>query len=809
MNEQIEIFLKQIELQADEILVCKIMDYIYKCNANEITGLEQKIASLFCRSIACLSQDTITETVKESIIAAFDNIKTMANNSKGTSELRTIYLLNQVYKKDTKAEYDEVVEEEFGDLLDNLERIRILFKLFDEEQKEIFPIRALLFNLINSDNLMRDIKEVKTIQALMLALQIFDRNKYPQELEDIKNIVSENGLRFIEYLFENAQRLGGDDWKKNYEKNGTLVLYDIHKNTILIRNIYKDYFCVSREILNDYKCSSILEEKNEEGLVVGYYVEYSVDNFSITDLKTEFEMSNNKKSILQIIEIIYGKKYYNILFQQSLFKDTRGIVKPVNPFGGNDKYTIIDGNSVDDGISEVSKYLKIYGLITLSGKGIDIVNLGMVVCLEMIFYVKIDELGLNNNITFNELLTNWIKNCLDKKDSFNRFLKEYNEGIKYVFNKKSLYNKEFKNDYFMPYPIDEKILNVLEFNRTITSFQVAVFKTETDFFDDTIRIIKKDDQRDFSNYTLQFLDQDEMENVSDDLIACIDEKKQILYTGIELKYYNQLRNKILQINKNTLNINMIKKLNENHINEIKKMMLCFDEVFRKIHPRIKMEDIVRYRIAHHLLLLDMKENIFVEWYNLLKSHEIINYSIVNSLPYEDESGILYIPKDREKAQSTFRYIYNRYILSKSKRNKTYIYDINIQKKIDGYYINNKKIKKIIFLFDLIQKGKATKNTINYYLDKNNIEDNLHMNFYCNDKRINISEILKANTDCEVVIYSIYGSMEGIEKIREYMNIKMKNRKYTIKEPLKYISCKLSEEDNELYRNFISNFRLSA
>lgn len=110
---------------------------------------------------------------------------------------------------------------------------------------------------------------------------------------------------------------------------------------------------------------------------------------------------------------------------------------------------------------------------------------------------------------------------------------------------------------------------------------------------------------------------------------------------------------------------------------------------------------------------------------------------------------------------------------------------------------------------MIQKGKATKNTINYYLDKNNIEDNLHMNFYCNDKRINISEILKANTDCEVVIYSIYGSMEGIEKIWEYMNIKMKNRKYTIKEPLKYISCKLSEEDNELYRKIYNNNKIAG
>lgn len=53
----------------------------------------------------------------------------------------------------------------------------------------------------------------------MLALQIFDRNKYPQELEDIKNIVSENGLRFIEYLFENAQRLEAMIGK-NYEKMG-------------------------------------------------------------------------------------------------------------------------------------------------------------------------------------------------------------------------------------------------------------------------------------------------------------------------------------------------------------------------------------------------------------------------------------------------------------------------------------------------------------------------------------------------------------------------------------------------------------
>ena len=147
-----------------------------------------------------MPQNDITEDVKDLLINAFENIRTMANESNGTSELRTIFLLNQVYKSNSRAEYDEVIGEDFELLLDNLEKIRILFRIVDDNANEYFPISSLLFNLIKSDNLLRDISKVKTIQALMLAFQIFDKNKYPKQFEDIENIVHEKKLKFVDYL---------------------------------------------------------------------------------------------------------------------------------------------------------------------------------------------------------------------------------------------------------------------------------------------------------------------------------------------------------------------------------------------------------------------------------------------------------------------------------------------------------------------------------------------------------------------------------------------------------------------------------
>ena len=98
------------------------------------------MAALFCRSVACLPQNDITEDVKDLLMNAFENIRTMANEANGTSELRTLFLLNQVYKSNSRAEYDEVIEEDFELLFDNIDKIIILFIIVDDNANEYFKI---------------------------------------------------------------------------------------------------------------------------------------------------------------------------------------------------------------------------------------------------------------------------------------------------------------------------------------------------------------------------------------------------------------------------------------------------------------------------------------------------------------------------------------------------------------------------------------------------------------------------------------------------------------------------------------------
>ncbi|MCM1439554.1 MAG: hypothetical protein NC131_10200 [Roseburia sp.] len=799
MKEKIEIYLKRIDLKPELELVCDVFKFIEQCDARRINDLEERMAALFCRSVACLPQDDITKDVKELLLNAFENIRTMANEVNGTSELRTIFLLNQVYQSNAKTEYDEIIGEDFVLLLDNLEKIRILFRIVDEDANEYFPISSLLFNLINSDNLLRDISKVKTIQALMLALQIFDKNKYPKQFEDIENIVQEKKLKFVDYLLKGACRLGGDDWKSNYEKNGTLILYnnDRENGSILIRNMDRQYFDIDRSIQEIYNFSEIYEEKNEENIGVAYYVEYSLKDFDTVDLKKEFSIPNNRKSILQILKIIYEDKCYNILFENALFRDFASI-RIINPFSKNDTYTIVNGNSVTDGFIGVTEWLKKYGLVTLAGKGIEIVNLGTLISLEKICNVNFDLIGITDeNITFAKLLTNWIRNCGDKRDSFNIFLKEYTEKLKYIYDIEDLFGKEFKNDYFMPYSIEEELLKELDFDEVINTLPIDTFNIKRDFLNENRIISRIEDDKDFSDYEIKDIMGDTTNGLSGDVVACIDKKNHILYTGMEVKYYILLKEKITQLNNKVLCKDVIDKIDEFSISQFEKMMLCFRAAYNKVHPEILMNDIVRYRLAHHLLLLQLNQDKVKPWIDLLNRHEIVEYSFVNRLPHSGELGVLYIPKDRSRSQSTFKYIYEEYIANPLERDIVDIYDQKITLEKDGYYVGHQKITKVVFLFDLIQNGRATIDTLEYYLNKDSVEDNIHMVFYCNDIKVSVAEILRENSACEVEIYTIYSGKGGRKKVQDYIDKKLSNKKPKVLKPLKELTCVLSKEDNEL------------
>lgn len=168
----INTYLKDLVLSHEEKLINDIFVFL----ANEIKtensiDHEESIAKLFCRAVGSLDQNVIPkDEIKKAILDAFNNIRTIANNAHHNGELMCIDLLNLLCSEEDKL--DEISKDDFVLLLDNLEKIRCIFKISDVTSNLVFPIGRLLFRLINSDNLFTEIEKASSVQALMLALQI-------------------------------------------------------------------------------------------------------------------------------------------------------------------------------------------------------------------------------------------------------------------------------------------------------------------------------------------------------------------------------------------------------------------------------------------------------------------------------------------------------------------------------------------------------------------------------------------------------------------------------------------------------------
>ena len=414
----IETYLKDLALPHKEDLIKDIFLFLEKeIKTENATGNEERIAKLFCRAIESLNQDAIPEDdVKKAILDAFENIRTIENNTHNNGELMCIYLLNILCSKEDS--FEEVPQNDFALLLDNLEKIRCIFKITDVNGNLVFPIGRFLFKLINSDNL------------------------FAQELENIKNMISGKNLKFIEYLFNRCIRLGDEDWKENYEKNGLLVLYDPTVNKILIRNNKKSYFNVEYDT-TDYKLGDVTDEKNANNDSIAFFVEYPFEDYSFVNLSKEFSIENNRDRIAQVLDIIYYNRNYNVISKTALH-ERDGKIYPTNPFGENDAYVIDAGKAFKDGKSYISEILYKHGLLKISGSGLKYINLGLIVKLEEICAIPFGEFHIDDKITLDELIERWLVFCSDKQKCFDEFFKAYEEQIGYIYSPNTLFEKNMK-----------------------------------------------------------------------------------------------------------------------------------------------------------------------------------------------------------------------------------------------------------------------------------------------------------------------------------------------------------------------------
>ena len=256
--------------------------------------------------------------------------------------------------------------------------------------------------------------------------------------------------------------------------------------------------------------------------------------------------------------------------------------------------------------------------------------------------------------------------------------------------------------------------------------------------------------------------------------------------------------KIRQINSALTNNVDAKKVNETDIENVAERMACFKDAFDDIHPGIPIESVARYRMINHIMLLNTSKADITDWLALIKKHEIENFSIVkDKCPIGSVEGVLYVPKDRSRKQSTLKYINERYFNDFKKRNPVDIYDQTINEQGGVYYTGGKKIDKVVILFDNIQNGKSTKETIDKYINQKGKQTSDEIvTFECKGKVVTLSQILKAN-NCKIEIFSIYAGDLGIKNVKDYVNKKYSKMNIVVLEPLEKLTAVANAEDIEL------------
>lgn len=793
----IETYLKDLAFSHKEELIKKIFCFL----ANEIKtenaiGNEERIAKLFCRAVESLNQNTTpVDEIKKAILDAFGNIRTIENNTHNNGELMCIYLLNLLYSKENFLE--EISQNDFILLLDNLEKIRCIFKISDNNNNLVFPIGRFLFKLINSDNLIAEIRKASSVQALMLALQVFDKTQYPQELQDIENMVNGKNLKFIEYLSHECIRLGGEDWKENYEKNGLLVLYDTMEKKVLIRNNKLSYF-YSKYDTSDYKLSGVTAEKNANNDAIAYFVEYPLDECDFVDLAKEFSNENNRDRIAQILDIIYYYRNYNITFKFALHNRQRKIY-PTNPFGENDLYVIDKGMAHQDGKSYISGKLFKYGLLKISGSGLKYINLGTIVKLDEINAIQFKDFKIEEKSDLNDIIKCWLDFCDNKQKCFNTFFKEYKKQINYIFNQKELYEKKYEGEYLIPGVISEDLLKKLELDEKFSMYKLDKCKLKIDYLQEK-NIITDSSNVKLDDFRIQDISGEDVNISEGDFSALINESEKIIYVGFQVDLFFGIIEEIKKINQLALSEADVKIFSEADVKSISKQMLCFKYAIEEIHPEIPIESVARYRLINHMMLLRLSNADIRNWLALIKKHEIEDFSVVQTrCPITETEGVLYVPKDRSRAQSTLKHINNEYFNSSIKRNIVDIYDQTIEKKGNNYYTGGKKIERVVLLFDNIQNGSSTKKTIDKYINSREItKSDTIMVFECNENVISLSEILDSNI-CKIEIFSIYAADTGIKNVKDYVKEKYPNRSIEVLEPIKKLTSVVNKADVELIK----------
>lgn len=746
--------------ETNEQKLLEIIDALINVNSNEIPI--DCVSSLFCHLVSKFNEDDI-KNISDKIWDAFYNINALAEHIRtaesSTTEEKILLFLHDLVNDEEQV--SEKIFEDFTAICGELEEIKYIFILRDKQEKHYFPIGSLLQKVMSSYGKLESL-DTKIINTFILAMEMFKLEQDLSNIDALNKIVNDFHLEGLKILFKGNQLI--TTWKENLKYNGILVLIDKENHHIYIRSEDKGYF-------DDFNNKDeIQEEKNFHDKTIAYYLlqDYPEDAefISLNEILTKTEYSIDNK--LQVIEKIFYKKYYNVLYDKCFIK-VENTIKLVNEFSNKDRDIICGRNHYTATSDNLFKYgLRKYGLNTLWGHDVDYVMFASLFRLMLLHPLSLKELISKMNSVTSFFQDTLISFWLEKVNNVNSFLlnltDSYFNDINYIRHKNDIEDKRIEDIYWLPYKFPVNfIINKIN----------SICKTEEKDF----KVIEIEGRKTINDEIEFFYNKQKIENKF--LEKSISNNDEHIYYGFKKgkKYYIndkaipflRVLSNIHQKNEDIKSKSDLAFCKHSEIKNIcEKMQLQKDALIPKqMRYYSDFNTIATLRIIHHVIFNSFDKAKWNLFNKLIEKHKPVSYikTIENNSYIFDEENTLYVPKEDRSQCGTLSEI-NDYIRDKARRDLgLYINQLKIN---DGLYcLDDTEIKKIVFVFDTLQSGTSTKDYLNlfFYPDENSKKKN--PKYYCEQKEISLKQIIETNKP-KIQILFLYATEEGKQNIKDYL-----------------------------------------
>lgn len=707
-------------------LVNAILEKLSIINVTEMTKDRTLIADLFYATMVVIQED-LEKIYENKVFTAFYNISQIAQPGEESASLILLNFLNELFqhRSGENIEFD-VSPDETIVLLKDLDPIKFIFLLCDENGERYFPANRLLSNIICDRKFISSKIEPYHINILQLAVEMFKITGEENSQKQFDQLIDKCNLKFINYLDGTSIRVDTVDMA-NYKHNNVMVFYNEQENKVLIRHENDNYF------KNLPDGVQINHEINLQGVVIGHSVELPVEGVPI-DYSDAI-----KDNPIELLKMIYTRGFKNVLIEKMILRTNEGKYISLNPFCDKDKWIIkghinkMDGKTVSkERFVECLDECRLQILSAGAGcKGINQVSFGLCVALLEKENVDIENLiSTDNELDCRQstIIRNWVNLSTGKKEAIEYALRKWVDDLDYCAREDILQKYSFEKGRIrdvLPLAINLKwVYELLDMPETPSIFIGTVSYEDEDTF-----------YVDFSprnNKSLAKMNYGEIGGVdSSEIILSEETDNDDIYQD-QMRgyfvfkngkwYYNQSLQNLLKIivNIELLNDSLIKEELISYFSDsrCRPIFECMDlQKEELLDVDIKKLDTISmytYRLIHNLLLNKITNTNAKEYVEIFVKHQKISFDGIekDELFCKEDSDTLIVPKDKLESDAVLRKVYNKYIRKHANRDDLWWYLPDGLSFNNGeYYRKSQRINTMRFLFDNTESGVSTLRTI--------------------------------------------------------------------------------------------------